>query len=209
MNKHPQQRMLFFIFFNLAIMIKHLQKSFITVFSTLLLINCSSGDGDEELKGYLQEETVIPDYDNDPIYSKANARNLPSFWDIFVESAGLYGKDLSNITDVEFVSEADLAGGTAARALGSCHDYVKIQVDETVFRNLTLGEQLFLMYHEFGHDVFNASHDGGGLMAPNIRSVEYTLFQKEVEDFFTGVDYIEWTDEECEIIRELLKTETQ
>ena len=108
-----------------------------------------------------------------------------------------------------FVSEADLAGGTAARALGSCHDYVKIQVDETVFRNLTMGEQLFLMYHEFGHDVFNASHDGGGLMAPNVRSVEYTLFQREVEDFFTGVDYIEWTDEECEIIRELLKTETQ
>ena len=31
----------------------------------------------------------------------------------------------------------------------------------------------------------------------------------DVEDFFTGVDYIEWTDEECEIIRELLKTETQ
>ena len=72
-----------------------------------------------------------------------------------------------------------------------------------------MGEQLFLMYHEFGHDVFNASHDGGGLMAPNVRSVEYTLFQKEVEDFFTGVDFIEWTDEECEYIRELLKTETQ
>ena len=201
--------MLFFIFFNFAGMLNHLFKFFTAIFLVLLLTNCSGGDGDEELKGYLQEESVVPDYDNDPIYSKANAKNLPTFWDIFVESAALYGKDLSNITDVEFVSEADLAGGTAARALGSCHDYVKIQVDETVFRNLTLGEQLFLMYHEFGHDVFNASHDGGGLMAPNVRSVEYTLFQREVEDFFTGVDYIEWTDEECEIIRELLKTETQ
>ena len=55
------------------------------------------------------------------------------------------------------------------------------------------------MYHEFGHDVFNASHDGGGLMAPNVRSVEYTLFQREGR-FFYRCDYIEWTDEECEII---------
>tara|TARA_B100001057_G_scaffold429595_1_gene455775 strand:+ start:36 stop:644 length:609 start_codon:yes stop_codon:yes gene_type:complete len=202
--------MLFFILFTFAKMIRDLSTSLIKIFLVLTLFtNCSGGDDDADLKGYLQEENTVPDYDNDPIYSKANPKNLPTFWDIFVESAALYGKDLSNITDVEFISEADLAGGTAARALGSCHDYVKIQVDETVFRNLTLGEQLFLMYHEFGHDVFNASHDGGGLMAPNVRSVEYTLFQREVEDFFTGVDYIEWTDEECDIIRELLKTETQ
>mgnify|MGYP001412029064 FL=1 len=176
---------------------------------SLLFVQCSGASDDDEAKGYIQEESIIPDYDNDPIYIQANPKNLPTYWDIFVQSAAMYGVDISNITDVEFVSEADLAGGTAARALGSCHDYVKIQVDETVFRNLTMGEQLFLMYHEFGHDVFNASHDGGGLMAPNVRSVEYTLFQKEVEDFFTGVDFIEWTDEECEYIRELLKTETQ
>ena len=176
---------------------------------SLLFVQCSGAGDDDEAKGYIQEESIIPDYDNDPIYIQANPKNLPTYWDIFVQSAAMYGVDISNITDVEFVSEADLAGGTAARALGSCHDYVKIQVDETVFRNLTMGEQLFLMYHEFGHDVFNASHDGGGLMAPNVRTVEYTLFQKEVEDFFTGVDFIEWTDEECEYIRELLKTETQ
>ena len=42
-------------------------KSFIIAFSIFLLINCSSGDGEEELKGYLQEESVVPDYDNDPI----------------------------------------------------------------------------------------------------------------------------------------------
>ena len=179
------------------------------LFFTFTVLGCSKGGGDEdEVKGYLQEESNIPDYDNDPIYSKANPKNLPTYWDIFVESAALYGVDLSDITDVEFISE-DLSGGTAGRAIGSCHDYVKIQVDETIFRNLTTGEQIFLMYHELGHDVFNASHDGGGLMAPNVRSIEYTLFQREVEDFFTGVDYIEWTDEECEFIRELLKTETQ
>ena len=38
-------------------------------------------------------------------------------------------------------------------------------------------------------------------MAPNIRSLEYDLFQTEVKDFFTKVDFIEWTDEECELIR--------
>ena len=178
------------------------------LFFTFTVLGCSKGGGEDEVKGYLQEESNIPDYDNDPIYSKANPKNLPTYWDIFVESAALYGVDLSEITDVEFISE-DLSGNTAGRAIGSCHDYVKIQVDETTFRNLTTGEQIFLMYHELGHDVFNASHDGGGLMAPNVRSIEYTLFQREVEDFFTGVDYIEWTDEECEYIRELLKTETQ
>ena len=66
--------------------------------------------------GYLQEESNIPDYDNDPIYSKANPKNLPTYWDIFVESAALYGVDLSDITDVEFISE-DLSGNTAGSAL--------------------------------------------------------------------------------------------
>ena len=190
-------------------MLENLIKGFIIiVFLNFALISCSKSEEEEKPLGYLQEESNIPDYDNDPIYSKANPKNLPTYWDIFVESAALYGVDLSDITDVEFISE-DLSGGTAGRAIGSCHDYVKIQVDETIFRNLTTGEQIFLMYHELGHDVFNASHDGGGLMAPNVRSIEYTLFHKEVEDFFTGVDYVQWTDEECEFIRELLKTETQ
>ena len=108
------------------------------LFITFTFLGCSKGGGDDEVKGYLQEESNIPDYDNDPIYSKANPKNLPTYWDIFVESAALYGVDLSNITDVEFISE-DLSGGTAGRAIGSCHDYVKIQVDETIFRNLTTG----------------------------------------------------------------------
>ena len=59
-------------------MTNQLFKLFTSVFFVLSLINCSGGDGDEELKGYLQEESVVPDYDNDPIYSKSNAKNLPS-----------------------------------------------------------------------------------------------------------------------------------
>ncbi len=145
---------------------------------------------------------ITPDFNNDSIYSKVNPLALSSYWKAFVKSAALYEVDLSNIEDVTFISE-DLNGSTAGVANGSCEDYVLISVDETVFRNLTQGEQIFLMYHELGHDVFNASHEGGGLMAPNVRSLEYKLFQTEVEDFFTGKDYIEWTDEECEIIRNL------
>ena len=102
-----------------------------------------------------------------------------------------------------FVSQ-DLVGNTGI-ANGSCQDKVLILVDETVFRNLTTGEQIFLMYHELGHDVFNASHDGGGLMAPNVRSLEYDLFQTEVKDFFTGTDFIEWTDEECNAMLDAIK----
>ena len=145
---------------------------------------------------------ITPDFNNDSIYSKVNPLALSSYWKAFVKSAALYEVDLSNIEDVTFISE-DLGGSTAGVANGSCEDYVLISVDETVFRNLTQGEQIFLMYHELGHDVFNASHEGGGLMAPNVRSLEYKLFQTEVEDFFTGKDYIKWTDEECEIIRNL------
>ena len=113
-----------------------INKYFILLSFIFTFIQCSKSDEKEETKGYLQEESNIPDYDNDPIYSKANPKNLPTYWDIFVESAALYGVDLSDITDIEFISE-DLSGNTAGRAIGSCHDYVKIQVDETTFRNLT------------------------------------------------------------------------
>lgn len=175
----------------------------------ILIFSCNTED---ESDFQTQENTntitesitkeITPDFKNDSIYSKVNPLALNSYWKAFVKSAALYEVDLSDIEDVTFISE-DLGGSTAGVANGSCEDYVLISVDETVFRNLTQGEQIFLMYHELGHDVFNASHEGGGLMAPNVRSLEYKLFQTEVEDFFTGKDYIKWTDEECEIIRNL------
>lgn len=173
----------------------------------IFVLSCNAEDESEIQK---QENTIIdikveevtPDFNNDSIYSKVNPLVLSSYWDAFVKSAAHYEVDLNNIEDVTFISE-NLGGSTAGVANGSCEDYVLISVDETIFRNLTKGEQIFLMYHELGHDVFNASHDGGGLMAPNVRSLEYKLFQTEVEDFFTGEDYIEWTEEECKIIRDL------
>ena len=176
----------------------------------LILIFVLSCNAEDESEIQKQENTIIdikveevtPDFNNDSIYSKVNTLVLSSYWDAFVKSAALYDVDLNKIEDVTFISE-NLGGSTAGVANGSCEDYVLISVDETIFRNLTKGEQIFLMYHELGHDVFNASHDGGGLMAPNVRSLEYKLFQTEVEDFFTGEDYIEWTEEECKIIRDL------
>ncbi len=172
----------------------------------MIFISCSKNEGEESniTQSIPPEEvepiTIPPDFDNDSIYSTARPKILNSYWTAFVKSAALYDVDLSNIEDVTFISE-DLGGSTAGIANGSCEEFVLISVDETLFRNLTTGEQIFLMYHELGHDVFNASHDGGGLMAPNIRSLEYDLFQTEVKDFFTKVDFIEWTDEECEFIR--------
>jgi hypothetical protein len=178
------------------------------LFFLIIFINCSK----EKVEDSNQSESIspverepiaiIPDYDNDSIYSTAKPKILNSYWTAFVKSAALYDVDLSNIEDVTFISE-DLGGSTAGIANGSCEEYVLISVDETLFRNLTRGEQIFLMYHELGHDVFNASHDGGGLMAPNVRSLDYDLFQTEVKDFFTKVDFIEWTDEECDYIRGL------
>ena len=174
----------------------------------MIFISCSKNEGEESniTQSIPLEEveqiTIPPDFDNDSIYSTARPKILNSYWTAFVKSAALYDVDLSNIEDVTFISE-DLGGSTAGIANGSCEEFVLISVDETLFRNLTTGEQIFLMYHELGHDVFNASHDGGGLMAPNIRSLEYDLFQTEVKDFFTKVDFIEWTDEECEFIRGL------
>ena len=174
----------------------------------MIFISCSKNESEETAIVQsipLAEEvpiTIPPDFDNDSIYSATKPKILKSYWTAFVKSAALYDVDLSNIEDVTFISE-DLGGSTAGIANGSCEEYVLISVDETLFRNLTIGEQIFLMYHELGHDVFNASHDGGGLMAPNIRSLEYDLFQTEVKDFFTKVDFVEWTDEECEFIRGL------
>jgi hypothetical protein len=173
-----------------------------------VILGCSKSDGEvaeqdqtTTLPEPIQVE-VTPDFENDSIYKEIKPKILMSYWNAFVKSASVYDVDLSYIEDITFSSQ-DLGGSTAGIANGSCKDEVLILVDETIFRNLTTGEQIFLMYHELGHDVFNASHDGGGLMAPNIRSLEYNLFQTEIKDFFTGKDYIEWTDEECEIIRDL------
>jgi hypothetical protein len=174
----------------------------------MIFISCSKNESEESniVQSIPPAEeapiTIPTDFVNDSIYSAAKPKILKSYWTAFVKSAALYDVDLSNIEDVTFISE-DLGGSTAGIANGSCEEYVLISVDETLFRNLTIGEQIFLMYHELGHDVFNASHDGGGLMAPNIRSLEYDLFQTEVKDFFTKVDFVEWTDEECEFIRGL------
>ena len=178
-------------------------KRYLTLFLVLLVFACSKEEDPTEPEVIIPEvEEVEPDYDNDPIYSQARPNLLSSYWTIFKLSAAQYDIDLSHITDVTFVSD-DLPGNTAGIANGSCEDYILIVVDESKFRWLTTGEQIFLMYHELGHDVFNASHAGGGLMAPNVRSIEYTLFQREVQDFFTGVDFVEWTEEECQYIRDL------
>ena len=62
-------------------MLKNLIKYFFVI--TLLghiFISCSKSEGDDKAMGYLQEESNIPDYDNDPIYSKANPKNLPTYW---------------------------------------------------------------------------------------------------------------------------------
>ena len=113
-----------------------------------------------------------------------------------------YDVDLSHITDI-VIESGTRNGTTMASAEGSCHDYVYIVVDESRFRWAETSERIFTMYHEFGHDVFNASHDGGGLMAPNVRELDYKLFQTEVSDFFNKIDFVEWDEETCERIREI------
>jgi|TARA_B110000977_G_scaffold35851_1_gene47964 hypothetical protein len=177
------------------------------LFLLLILIGCSkettAPDPEPQVSVDIEPEAIVPDFENDTIYMKVKPKVLGSYWTAFKESASLYDVDLSNIEEVTFVSE-NLLNNIAGTAKGSCQPYVRISVDETTFRNLSVGEQIFLMYHELGHDVFNASHDGGGLMSPNIRTLEYKLFQTEVKDFFTGEDYIEWTDEECEYIRSVI-----
>ena len=45
---------------------------------TLLFVQCSGAGDDDEAKGYIQEESIIPDYDNDPLYIQANPKNLPT-----------------------------------------------------------------------------------------------------------------------------------
>ena len=178
---------------------KHMKHTF---FLLLILIGCSkeTAPPKPQVSVVIEPEAIVADFDNDTIYKKLKPKLLDSYWTAFKESASLYDVDLSHIDEVTFVSE-NLLNNIAGTAKGSCQPYVRILVDETTFRNLSVGEQVFLMYHELGHDVFDASHDGGGLMSPNIRSLEYKLFQTEVKDFFTKKDYIEWTEEECDNIR--------
>tara|TARA_X000000368_G_scaffold131504_1_gene103285 strand:+ start:41 stop:628 length:588 start_codon:yes stop_codon:yes gene_type:complete len=188
-------------------------KKFIVFCVSVIIFACSKGsDSDLETQNIVTPTTppvVVPppappepDFDNDSIYSSTSYNDLYTYWTAFQKTASLFDVDLSYIEDV-VIQSGTRNGTTMASAEGSCHDYIYIVVDETRFRNAETAERIFTMYHEFGHDIFNASHDGGGLMAPNVRELDYKLFQTEVSDFFNKVDFVEWTDEECEQIREI------
>ncbi|MDA7994237.1 MAG: hypothetical protein MPJ25_14515 [Pirellulales bacterium] len=171
------------------------------IFLSYLMVRCSKPE-ETTPTGMIDPNLVIDPYEADPIYGLTSPNVLPSYWTAFKQTAESYGVNLDHIENVNFIS-GDINGSTAALALGSCHPDVLVKVDETIFRNLTRGEQIFLMYHEFGHDVFDLSHESGGLMSPHIRSIEYTLFEREVSDMFNKIDWIPWTEEQCNQIRGL------
>ena len=188
-------------------------KKIIVFCISILIFACSKGsDSDVETQNVVTTTPPVvivppstppePDFDNDSIYSSTSYNDLFTYWTAFKKTAKLYDVDLSHITDI-VIESGTRNGTTMASAEGSCHDYVYIVVDESRFRNAETSERIFTMYHEFGHDVFNASHDGGGLMAPNVRELDYKLFQTEVSDFFNKIDFVEWDEETCERIREI------
>ena len=114
----------------------------------LFVLSCSKDSESQtsDTLSNIEDDPVAEtlDYNNDPIYSKVKPISLSSYWDAFVLSAALYDVDLSYLEDVTFVPQ-DLGGSTAGIANGSCLDNVLILVDETIFRNLSTGEQIFLM----------------------------------------------------------------
>ena len=69
--------MLFFFFIFLQLYVRLFNKRVYNhSFLQFTFVNCSKSEEEDKPSGYLQEESNIPDYDNDPIYSKANPKNF-------------------------------------------------------------------------------------------------------------------------------------
>ena len=123
-----------------------------TIIILIVILGCSKSDQEVAVENQTisspepAQVEVTPDFENDSIYKEIKPKILMSYWNAFVKSASVYDVDLSHIEDITFSSQ-DLGGSTAGIANGSCEEQVLIFVDETIFRNLTTGEQIFLMYH--------------------------------------------------------------
>ncbi len=146
-------------------------------------------------------------------YSTANQDDLYTYWELFVADVlcsrgGPDYSQLNTTVSLAFIvpSEAEITSGVTpdhagySTYSGYCNSsQVNIRVIKDYWDDYTEVQRLWLMYHEFGHDVYKYEHstDRADIMYPSVPRSDVKLndFIKAKDKFlsrnFVGVSYIQ------------------
>ena len=177
----------------------------------LFLIKCSSEDNLEILAE--EEEIVEAQISSCVDYTNVDSSDLMSYWNLFVEDVKCsrggpdYG-EINTIVNLKFDIQTpeEFASGVSpdhagySTFAGYCNrEAVIIGVILNFWEDYTEIQQLWLMYHEFGHDVYKYEHSQNrtDIMYPSIPRGDTKIndFIKAKNRFlrrdFPGISYIE------------------
>ena len=182
----------------------------ITIFIGLFFNNCSKREKyDNTLLEEPEEEEQLESCVD---YTSVDPDSLQSYWELFVEdvkcSRGGPNYDEINKTVILYfivpTAETVASGVTVDHAgystyAGYCNsEAVNIGVIEDYWIDYTEVQKLWLMYHEFGHDVYRYRHstDPTDIMYPSVARSDAKIndFIRAKERFlkrsFDGIEYI-------------------
>ena len=182
------------------------------VFLALLLNNCKSEEDLQVLIEEEEEEEEVQLY-SCVDYTNVDNTDLMSYWNLFVEDVKCsrggpdYGEINTSVnlkfdiqTPEEFASGVTPDHAGYSTFAGYCsREVVSIGVILNYWEDYTEIQQLWLMYHEFGHDVYKYQHSNNrsDIMYPSV-----TRGDTKINDFieaknrflrrdFPGISYIE------------------
>ncbi|MDB9730324.1 hypothetical protein OAB12_01350 [Flavobacteriaceae bacterium] len=173
----------------------------------VLLMSCSKEFETE--KELIPEEAILSSCVD---YSLADEDNLLTYWNLFVADVKCsrggpdYGA-LNTTVNISFItpSAEEFASGITpdhagySTFYGYCNsDVVNIGVIKDYWEDYTEIQKLWLMYHEFGHDVYKYEHSSlpTDIMYPSVSRSDITMndFIKAKEKLlkrdFEGIKYI-------------------
>ena len=183
----------------------------ILMFSILFFYSCSKRQKYENIILEQQEEEE-PQLESCVDYLSVNPDSLESYWELFVEDVKCsrggpnYGEINKTVTLYFIVPTAETiaSGVTVDHAgystyAGYCNsEAVNIGVIKDYWTDYTEVQKLWLMYHEFGHDVYRYLHstDPKDIMYPSVARSDIKIndFIRAKENFFKrdfeGIEYI-------------------
>ncbi|MGA0431529.1 MAG: hypothetical protein ACO3M9_06060 [Flavobacteriaceae bacterium] len=179
----------------------------------LMVIGCAKEESKEEEQEIIEEEPQLASCVD---YTDVDDQDLMTYWNLFVADVKCsrggpdYGASHTAVS-IRFVVQTpqqQASGVTPDHAgfstyNGYCFsDIVDIGVIKDYWEDYTPVQQLWLMYHEFGHDVYKYEHSSNpsDIMWPSITRSDTKIndFIRAKERFlrrsFDGIAYIQCPD---------------
>lgn len=192
---------------------QYLRQSLVLAMLSSVWVGCSKNEAEAEEEIVAAEEEQLPSCVD---YSSVVQDDLMTYWNLFVEDVKCsrggpdYGAS-HNAVSVRFVvltPQQQASGVTPDHAgfstfNGYCFsDIVDIGVIKDFWEDYNEIQKLWLMYHEFGHDVYRYEHssDPSDIMWPSVprSDVKINDFIEAKNRFirrdFEGVRYIQCPD---------------